>query len=248
MTKVLQYHFNPPFRRVQGKLFWRKSQAPVWLKKKNQNYYFDGFCFAPANSKEKPLGFLCLLTEMPEANPEETEIVCLLTKIIQKEYYRFSYPNPSDCFKWALEQGNRFLNRQLKNNNIAWLNKLNLAAFAIRPDLSINMAKIGNIYGLLFTNGEIFDLSQSLSQEAGPLKSFSNTLEGSVQNRDKILLLNQKLFETFDEEEIFRWLLPARKSKEIKNIFKQKRDILRQSFGVCLLVLAKNKKWLPWPF
>jgi len=171
-----------------------------------------------------------------------------LTKIIQKEYYRFSYPNPSDCFKWALEQGNRFLNRQLKNNNIGWLNKLNLAAFAIRPNLSINLAKIGNVRCMLFTNGEIFDLSQSLSQEAPSFKSFSDTIEGSVQNRDKILLLNQKLFEAFNEEEIFRWLLLAEKPKEVKNVFRQKKDILRQSFGVCLLVLAQNKKWLFWPF
>jgi len=246
MTKILQYHFNPPFRRVQGKIIRHNLQLPIWLRRKTQNYYFDGFCFKPSLAKERPLGFLCIVAEMSEINPEENDVIYLLTKTIQKEYYRFFYPKPTDCFKWALEQGNRFLNRQLKNNNINWLSKLDFTAFAIRQDLSINLAKIGNIQTLLFTNGEIFDLSQALSQEATPIKSFSNTIEGSVQDNDKILLVSQKLFETFDEEEIFRWLLPVKKTKDIKNVFKQKKDILRKSSGVCFLTLAKKKKMLPW--
>ena len=233
MTKVLEYHFNPPFR--------RNSQIPIWLKKKNQNYYFDGLCFKPTIAKERPLGLLCLLAEMPDANPEEAEIIAKLVKTLQREYYRFFYPNPTDCFKWALEQGNRFLNHQIKNNNISWLSKLNFAAFAIRPDLSINLAKIGEPAILLFTNGEVFDLAQSLTQEAAPFKSFSNTIEGDVQNHDKILLLSGKLFETFDEEEIFRWLLLSKSQREAKNVFKQKKDALRGSFGVCLLACAKRK-------
>ncbi len=241
MTKVLEYHFNPPFR--------RNSQTPIWLKKKNQNYFFDGLCFYPANSKEKLLGHLCIIAELCETKPEETEVLSGLVKIVQREYYRFFYPNPTDCFKWALEQGNRFLARQLKNNNTNWLGKLNFAVFAIRPDLSVNLAKIGSPAALLFTNGEVFDLSHSLTQEAGPFKSFSNTIEGSVQNTDKILLLSQKLFETFDEEEIFRWILSAKTPRIAKNVFKQKKEVLRQSFGVCLLVFAKSKKFhLPaWP-
>ncbi|MDD5750835.1 MAG: hypothetical protein PHU56_04330, partial [Candidatus Pacebacteria bacterium] len=233
MTKVLEYHFNPPFR--------RNSQVPVWLKKKNQNYYFDGLCFKPAGLREKPLGLLCLLAEMADTDPEETAIISGLVKIIQREYYRFFYPNPTDCFKWALEQGNRFLSRQIKNNNVNWLSKLNFAAFAIRPNLSINLAKINDPAILLFTNGEIFDLAQSLTQESAPFKSFSNTIEGEVQNNDKILILSRKLFETFDEEEMFRWLLSAKSQRAAKDVFKQKKDTLRHSFGVCLLVRAKGQ-------
>ena len=101
---------------------------------------------------------------------------------------------------------------------------------------------------MLLTNNEVFDLSRSLSQEGLAFQYFSNVIEGEIKPQDKLLLLTQDIFEVFDEEEMLRWLLPARSTGDIKKIFQQKKPALRQAVGACLIVRAKKKSRWPLPF
>ena len=240
MPKVLEFQFNP---QRQG-----NSKLPVWLRRKNRQYFFETFRFYPAQKFEKPLGALCLLCETASENFNDRQMLLSLGRVAQKEYYRFVYPDPSDCFKWALEQANRFLSRQLKQNNTSWLGKINFTALAVRDDLSISLAKIGEPPILLLTNNEVFDLNRSFAQESSPFKYFSNVIEGMVKPSDKILLLTQGVFDVFDEEEMLRWLLLAKRPGEIKTIFQQKKNVLRQAVGACLIVCVKKKPRWPLPF
>ena len=238
-TKILEFQFNPA-RTKEPKL-------PVWLRRKHRQYFFESSRFSPANKTEKPLGNLCLIAETASQDFKARALLLSLARIMRKEYYRFFYPNPADCFKWALEQGNRFLSRQLKQDNNSFLGKINFAALSSRPDLSISLAKIGQPPILLLTNNEVFDLSRSLLQEGSlAFQHFSNVIEGEIKPQDKLLLLTQDIFEVFDEEEMLRWLLPARSTNEIKKIFQQKKPALRQAVGACLIILAKKPS--RWPF
>ena len=239
-TKILEFQFNPAHN--------REPKLPVWLRRKHRQYFFESSRFYPANKTEKPLGNLCLIAETASQDFKTRAILLSLARVVRKEYYRFFYPNPADCFKWALEQGNRFLSRQLKQDNNNWLGKINFAALSSRADLSISLAKIGQPPVLLLTNNEVFDLSRSLSQEGLPFQYFSNVIEGEIKPQDKLLLLTQDIFEVFDEEEMLRWLLPTRKPSEIKKIFQQKKPALRQAVGACLIVCAKKPSRWPLSF
>lgn len=238
MTKILEFQFNPAHT--------REPKLPVWLRRKHRQYFFESSRFCPANKIEKPLANLCLMAETASNDFKARQILISLARVMRKEYYRFFYPDPADCFKWALEQGNRFLSRQIKQDNNSFLGKINFTALSCRADLSISLAKIGHAPILLLTNNEVFDLSRSLSQEGLPFQYFSNVIEGEIKPQDKLLLLTQDVFEVFDEEEMLRWLLTANSTKEIKKIFQQKKQALRQAVGACLIVYAKRPFKIPF--
>ena len=220
MSKVLEIQFNPPL-------------------KESEDYFFSSFCFCPDKRKEKPLGILCLLSEISKTNALEKDLLLTLNKVLKREYYKFSYSDPADCFKSALALGNNFLEKQSEYDQ-TFAEKINLTAFSLRQGLAVNLAKIGKTATLLFTGKNVFDLNKSVGKESGFFRAFSDTIEGYLENKDKILITTEGLYKTFQEQDIFRDILLSQSKKQAKKVFQTKKEILRNTSGACLLLFARG--------
>ena len=219
--KVFEFHFNP--------------------KNKKIDTIFDSFCFVPETKAERNLGSLYLIGELTNALPKTQNLLTDIAEIIKREYYRFPQREVSESFKESLAKANEFLASEIKKENTIWLGNLGFAVFSLAPDFLINFSKIGNLKILLLREGEVFDIGERINLAASPTKPFPNIVEGKLTEKDKILAITPEIFEVFDKEGIFQNLVENKKPKQIKKIFKEKKKILRETFGVCLLIILDKK-------
>ena len=219
--KVFEFHFNP--------------------KIKEKDTIFDSFCFVPETEAEESLGFLYLVGEIKNVLPKTKGILAELAEIIKKEYYRTPQREAQNSFKEAMEKANEFLVQETREDNVAWLGNLNFAAISLTPDFLMNLAKVGKLKILLLREKEVFDVGENINFNAAANKIFPNIVEGKLIQGDKILVLTQKVFEIFKNEEIIKNLAEIKKPRKIKRIFKEKKRILKEIFGVYLLIIPKKK-------
>lgn len=219
--KVFEFHFNP--------------------KLKQEDAIFDSFCFVPETKVERNLGSLYLVGEIKNVLPKTQGILTELAEIIKREYYKFPQKGASESFKESLGKANEFLEREIKKGNVNWLGNLRFAVISSAPDFLINFSKVGNLKILLLREGEVFDIGERVNFAASPTKPFPNIVEGELSKGDKILVVTPEVFEVFNKEEIFQNLLEVKKPKQIKKIFKEKKKILKEIFGVCLLIIPEKK-------
>lgn len=232
MPKVFEFHFNPRSHRGFG------GQAKL----KPEDAIFDTFCFVPETRAESALGNLYLVGELKNVLPKTKELLPSIAEVIQREYYRFPQKEAQDCFKEGLQKANEFLARELKKENTAWLGNLNFVTLSLTPDFLLNLSKVGNLKTLLLKGEEVFDIGENINVAFSPGKIFPNLIEGKVREGDKILILSEEVFRSFWRERIFQNLKEIKKPKELKKIFKEKKKILRELFGVCLFVFVKEER------
>lgn len=239
--KVFEFHFNP-----------KKSQK--------ENTLFDTFCFVPAKKPERDLGSLYLIGELKNVlpphhksrfwcggEPKTEKLLTELAGVIQKEYYRFPQKEAADCFKTALQKANELLEREIERNNTVWLGNLNFAAISLTPTFLINLSKSDNLKILLLRENEVFDLGENTSSLT---RTFSNVVAGKLSKGDKVLVATKDVFNVFAQEGILQDLAEIRRLREYKKIFKQKKKILREISGVCLLIFIEKERrkiFLPMP-
>lgn len=219
--KVFEFHFNP--------------------KSKKADTIFDSFCFVPETKVERNLGYLYLVGELKNVLPKTKGILAELAEIIKREYYRLPEREASESFKESLVKANEFLASELKKENTVWLGNLNFAAVSLVPGFLINFSKVGNLKILLLRDAEVFDIGERVNFAASPTQPFPNIVEGELTEKDKILVVTPEVFEVFGRERIFQDLLEVKKPRQIKKIFKEKKKILREVFGVCLLIIPDKK-------
>ncbi|MCD6500772.1 hypothetical protein J7K42_02005 [bacterium] len=209
---------------------------------KKEDTIFDSFCFVPETKAEEDLGYLYLIGELKNALPKKNEdLLTNLAEIIKQKYYKLPLESPGDNFKQSLEKANEFLAQEIKKENVSWLGNLNFAVVSLTPDFLINFSKVGNLKILLLRNKEIFDIGEQINSVPSPAKTFPNVVEGKLEKGDKILLLTQEPFEVFKKEEILQNLTDIKKPRKIKKIFKEKKKILKEIFGACLLIIPEKK-------
>lgn len=219
--KFFEFHFNPKNKKIDA--------------------IFDSFCFVPETKAERNLGFLYLVGELKNVLPKTKGILTELAEIIKREYYRFPQREVSESFKESLAKANEFLASEIKKENTIWLGNLRFAAISLAPDFLINFSKVGNLKILLLREGEIFDIGEKINFAASPLKPFPNIVEGELTEKDRILVVTPEVFEVFDKEGVFQDLLEVKKPRQIKKIFKERKKILKEIFGVCLLIIPDKK-------
>lgn len=210
-------------------------------KNKKADTIFDSFCFVPETKFERNLGYLYLVGELKNVLPKTQEILTELAEIIKREYYKLSQREASESFKEGLVKANEFLASEIRKENTVWLGNLKFAAVSLAPNFLINFSKVGGLKILLLREGEVFDIGERVSLAASPVKPFPNVVEGNLTEKDKILVVTEDIFEVFDKEGIFQDLLEVKKPRQIKKIFKEKKKILKEILGVCLLIIPGKK-------
>lgn len=247
MSKVFEFHFNPisTKRIAQGphKLNLEQGRIhhiPFFKKTKKENTIFDTFCFLPKTRQENKLGKLYLMGEMKNAFQDTKNLLHEIADVIKEEYYQYNYETPQDCFRAALEKADQFIN-EIKRKNTGFLENLGFTAISVLPDFSVSISKVGTSKIFLLTGKNIFDVGDNFNQDDSPIHTFPNVVEGSLESTDKIIVVTDQLFDTFYEQEIFHNLIDIKKTKQIKELFKQKKPALTQAFGCCLLVFVKKE-------
>lgn len=252
--KAFQLYFNPRFS------IWTKWSKEAKLIKTT---CFKTFCFVPSSRKERKFGNLYLVGELKNASAENKEFLKNLAEIIKNEYYAVSQRTIEDSFKKSLARVNQFLRKKNKKNNTDWLGNLSFLVFSLAPKqneispaslreagradqlldkTSIIFSKIGNLEIFLFQGREIFSLGENLNLDSSLIKIFPNIIKGELNQGDRILVLNQGLFEDFSKKEIFKNFLEIKKVKELKKFFKEKKEILKDVFGILLFVFVEKQK------
>jgi len=248
MSKIFEFHFNPIsekrlFNQPPQKLNLEQGRfhrIPFFKKAKKQNTIFDTFCFFPETRRENKLGKLYLMGEMKNVFDPRHNLLPEIAEVIKLEYYKFNYETPQDCFRSALEKADQYLSK-IKKENTDFLGNLGFTAISLLPDFSVSISKVGTSKIFLLTGKNIFDVGDNFNKDDSPIHTFPNVVEGSLESTDKIIIVTDQLFDTFYEEEIFHNLIDIKKSKDIKELFKEKKPILNQAFGCCLLVFVKKE-------
>ncbi len=220
--KFFEFHFNP--------------------KTKKKDAIFDTFCFVPQTKIEESSGCLYLIGELKNVLSKTENFLADIAEIIKEEHYKLPRRSAQDSFRESLEKANEFLALQIRKENVGWLGNLNFAVISLTPDFLINLSKVGGLKVLLLREGEVFNIGENLTIQSSAVKTFPNLIEGELNEGDKILMVTEEAFEVFKNEGIMQNLASAKKAKEIKKIFKEKKKILRKTFGACLLILPEKKR------
>lgn len=248
MSKIFEFHFNPVsekrlFNQGPHKLNLEQGRIhriPFFKKTNKQNTIFDTFCFFPETKYENKLGKLYLMGEIKNVFDPRQNLLPEIAEVIKREYYQFNYETPQDCFRGALEKADQYLS-EIKKENTDFLGNLGFTAIALLPDFSVSISKKGTSKIFLLTGKNIFDVGDNFNSPESPIHTFPNVVEGTLESTDKIIIVTDQLFDTFYEQEIFHNLINIKKSKQIKELFKQKKPVLSQAFGCCLLVFVKKE-------
>ncbi len=219
--KVLELQFNPKGRKGQSA--------------------FGSFSLFPQTNREHRLGKLYLAGQIEldiknkHIRKGQSELLEKMANIIQEEYYTDSYDNSEDALKHSLFQINSFLTYHETAN-------INFTVLALTPKRSLYFSQIGKMIVLLLREKEIFDIGSTMSDNVFSHKKFPSVATGELEEKDRILILNQAVFEYFKENEILQNLLNITSLKETKQFFKEKKQELRNLSGLCLIIWVKKER------
>lgn len=190
---------------------------------------------------------LYMAGELTKVLPQNFKLLDNLSSIIEQEHQKAG-------LRSALKEANQFLEKESKKGNVSWLGNLHFAVIHFK-DYALSFTKAGDIKILLIrSNGELLDISESLdSGQTTHLKAFGNVAEGRIAQDDKLIILNQDLFSTLNQDDSFwKQIKQASDKKDIKRILKAYKPVLSEVSGVCLLLIfdeeikpIKTKRNLP---
>ncbi|MDD4990514.1 MAG: hypothetical protein PHW31_04420 [Candidatus Pacebacteria bacterium] len=227
MASVFEFHFNPllrPFGASEGQ-----------ANPKQNDSVFDTFCFLPQTLFEKKQGNLYLVAEIKNPAQNSQLVLNRTAEIIKKYFYQKPVFTSQDSFQLGLNQANDFLSD--------WQGNLNFAAIVVGPKCNIKVSKTGNLKIILFRDNEAFDIGSNFDSHITSGKIFPDVIEGNLQKGDRLLVATSEVFHSFQNEQILENLAQRQKPKLIKQVFKEKKKILREFSGACLLAFVK-KRWL----
>lgn len=222
MANVFEFHFNPLARHS-----FSEGGLP------QSGHTFDTFCFLPQTFFEKKQGYLYIIAEIKNPTTQSEFILNKLSEIIKKYFYQKPIFVSHDSFQLGLNQANDFLSDFQGN--------LNFAVIAIGPKCNIKVSKTGNIKIILLRGTEAFDIGSNFSAQPLSGKIFPDVIEGNLQKNDRLLLSTFEVFQSLQTEKIIEELSLCQKPKFVKQIFKEKKKIVREFSGACLLAFIKNR-------
>jgi len=169
---------------------------------------FRGFYFAPANVYEKKLGSLFLIGGLGVRGNRDKDFLPDLAAVIKKEFFQKPVSSEKNL-KRALKKGNEYLRKIAEKGDVDWIPTFTLAIINVKEqknekkqtaDYSLNFSKAGNVRIKLLRNGEVLDLGEKVEKkeiEPYPLTVFFNVVSGKLRSGDRILILNNKLYQAF---------------------------------------------------
>lgn len=226
--KVFEFYFNP---------------------KAKKDVIYDSFVYEPENIDEKRLGNLYIVGELLNTIQQDTHFLKNLAKIIEQGYYDGT--SNEQGLRIGLKRANEFLSEEIKKGKVNWLGNLNLAVISFQA-LVLNFTKIGDIKILLLRTTdalnplvgpevEIMDIGTNLEFQnitSSSSKIFGNIVSGKLSSEDKIIVLTKNAFELFKKNDLIKEISLATNEKALKQIFKEKKQILSGISGICLLIFS----------
>ncbi len=219
--RVFELHFNP---------------------KNKKDAVSESYIYEP----EGPEGSLYMAGEMAKLPLKSGDFLDSLASVIKDGFYAGASQRTGEAsLREALRKANDFLNNQVKKENVVWMGNLNFAVLAFK-DSVLNFTKVGEMKILLIRGEEIVDISQNLEMQdldLDPTKVFGNVASGKLYPQDRILILSKGVFPLVSKDGSFlRDLGSICEEKEIKRFLKTNRKNFSELSGICLLLIADQKK------
>jgi len=197
---------------------------------------YDTFCFEPGNRKEEKLGNLYMAGATNKNNP----VLSSLAENIKNEYYK-NYENSSiESLKKSLGKANEFLLSERIKNKVGWLDNLDFTILTVSPDYHINFVKIGKLKTFILREDEILNIGEQ-KEQTNSNNIFQNIITANLMPENKILISNQDISDLFEKDNILERLVKC-SLKSINPIFKSNKELLKNAFGFCLLIVLSPKK------
>ena len=243
MANVFEFHFNPLPKRGSIENGASKYKRFGFLPNNNfkkENSFFETFCFLPKTFFEKKQGNLYIVTEVKSHNNQSKVIVNYLADTIKKYFYQKPIFSSHDSFQLGLNQANDFLKQEVTEKDHSFLSNLHFASLVTGPKRNIKISKIGNIKIILLRGNQAFDIGANFTVERINDKIFPDVIEGTLQKGDRILMATPEVFQSFQAEKIIEQLCLCDNPKLVKQVFKEKKKIVREFSGACLLTFIKK--------
>lgn len=171
---------------------------------KNQRPYIETFYYEAENITQEKLGTLFGILEISDDSEDSSYIVNYLISVIRKEYFSKPKRGAVESLEAALHKANLALSKLAEHGSLAWLGKLN-AIIAVIEKNNLHLSQAGHNSALLLRNKVLTDISEGLAgeeTEIHPLKTFVNVTSGRLENKDRLIITSEVLFDIFSFEEI----------------------------------------------
>ena len=216
-NKYIEKH-KESFRELEKKI------SPVLVVNNNAlKPYVESFQYFPENIYQQPLGILLGFFEIKEYSEDSAYIVNFLNSVLKKEYYINPKRPVTESLDNALHKINVALSELAKHGNVNWLGKLD-GAVCILEKNNLHFSVAGEAKVLLCRKHAFTDISEGLTSEIDephPLKTFVNVSSGRLENKDKVLITSNDIFqvislpqltknvERFSEEQFVQFIRTA---------------------------------------
>jgi len=204
-----------------------------WPSPHGGEHAFDTFYFLPQTFFEKKQGYLFIVAELKNFSARNQAMLGQTAEIIKKYFYQKPVFVSHDPFQLGLNQANDFLSDSQ--------GMFNFATVAIGPKCNIKVSKTGDIKIILLRGQEAFDIGSNFSAQPLSNKVFPDVIEGNLQKGDRVLMATPEVFQSFQTEKIMEELCLCNEPKFVKQIFKEKKKIVREFSGACLLAFIKKR-------
>ncbi|MDD5739097.1 MAG: hypothetical protein PHY72_04245 [Candidatus Pacebacteria bacterium] len=244
MANVFELYFNPLKNQKKFGIFGNTIPQ-------KEKLFFETFCFLPKTFFEKKQGHLYIVAEAKNSFSDNQTplggksltgqaVINRLAEILKKYFYQKPVFYSHDSFQLGLNQMNDFLNQEILQNDRSFLSGFHFASIVVGPKGNIKVSKVGNIKIILLRNSEAFDIGSNFTIERITDKIFPDVIEGSLQKNDRILMATPEVFQSFQAEKIIEELSLCHNPKLVKQVFKQRKKIVREFSGACLLAFVKK--------
>lgn len=165
--------------------------------------YIQTFHYEPENIAMASLGSVLGVFEIEDQSEDSAYIVNFLASVAKKEYFSHPKRPAIESLEATLHKINLALSELIKQDNTAWLGKLN-AILCVFEKNNVHFSVSGKAKTLLIRNGVLSDISDGLAEDSSmhPMKTFTEVSSGRLKTDDKIILTTPGLFEVFSPEEL----------------------------------------------
>jgi len=159
----------------------------------------------PENVSQEGLGTILGIFEITDESEDSSYIVNYLISVIKKEYFSKPKRGPIESLEAALNKANLALSKLAEHENINWIGKFN-AVCAVFERGNFYFSKAGEAAVLLLRSHTLTDISRDMTpaDTANPLKTFIDIVSGRLEEKDKVILTTDEIFNIFSPEEIKR--------------------------------------------
>ena len=173
------------------------------VNKSKLNPYIEVFEYQAENVSLQNLGTLLGFFKMKDFSEDSTYIVNFLTSVLKKEYYSNAKRGVNNSFDAALHKANLALAELAKHGNIKWLGNLD-AAICVLEKTNLHFSVCGKAKILLLRNKNLLDISEGFNEldEPNPLKTFMDVSSGHLEDKDKLLITSDDIFQVFSLNEL----------------------------------------------